>query len=395
MNKNCQLIILGNGFDLACGLRSTYTAFFKKRFSNIFPNYSFENKDPQVVKTYSQLFLSKENNEITFWDIFFLNERENLKNKNWNNIEEAIKRVVSYVFYPKDNDWWKDYSLDSRKLVEQINDAIKMKAKEEDKFAKVLLQNYYFSELKKFEKRFEEYIGNEKRIYKIGNRILSRENNTSYTQNVYKKLKILMADTSLDDEHYILSFNYTMDVWDDFIRFHFKDEEYAHHYKIKDIYDIHGYVPTNKDNTFEGRHYPIIFGIDGSVIKGELDWRIPFTKATRSVEIYGIPKDLPNMVTRIDFYGHSLAKADYSYFIVLFEKYNLCQSKLKLYFHYGTYGLKKNLYKNLEIEKEQFLAVNDLLSYYGKEKNNINLFDELISQKRIYFIPDKGARDEQ
>lgn len=49
----------------------------------------------------------------------------------------------------------------------------------------------------------------------------------------------------------------------------------------------------------------------------------------------------------------------------------------------------------MEIEKEQFLAVNDLLSYYGKEKNNINLFDELISQKRIYFIPDKGARDEQ
>lgn len=42
MNKNCQLIILGNGFDLACGLRSTYTAFFKKRFSDIFPNYSFE-----------------------------------------------------------------------------------------------------------------------------------------------------------------------------------------------------------------------------------------------------------------------------------------------------------------------------------------------------------------
>ena len=30
-----QLVILGNGFDLACGLNSTYDEFFKERFEKV------------------------------------------------------------------------------------------------------------------------------------------------------------------------------------------------------------------------------------------------------------------------------------------------------------------------------------------------------------------------
>ena len=31
-NATKQLIVLGNGFDIACGLDSSYYTFFKKRF---------------------------------------------------------------------------------------------------------------------------------------------------------------------------------------------------------------------------------------------------------------------------------------------------------------------------------------------------------------------------
>lgn len=53
-----QLLILGNGFDLACGLKSAYSDFFLDRFKNLFC------ADAENVSTVKDLAIFKENKNV-------------------------------------------------------------------------------------------------------------------------------------------------------------------------------------------------------------------------------------------------------------------------------------------------------------------------------------------
>lgn len=53
-----QLIVLGNGFDLACGLKSSYADFFLQRFSELFCDgkaESFEEIEPILKKKQKEI----------------------------------------------------------------------------------------------------------------------------------------------------------------------------------------------------------------------------------------------------------------------------------------------------------------------------------------------------
>lgn len=86
-----QLIILGNGFDLTCGLKSSYNDFFEWELEreNITPNFikinlemikkdqsSFYNIDPKLLEFNIRLLL------------FFMSEHS--KNSTWQNIESQM-----------------------------------------------------------------------------------------------------------------------------------------------------------------------------------------------------------------------------------------------------------------------------------------------------------------
>lgn len=90
----------------------------------------------------------------------------------------------------------------------------------------------------------------------------------------------------------------------------------------------------------------------------------------------------------IKVYGHSLAKADYSYFQSLFDAVSLYSGVTTLVFYYSLYGDDKDeqwLEKKIREEMQQ--RVMHLLSDYGKTLDNKdhgkNLVHRLLLEGRL------------
>ena len=100
-----------------------------------------------------------------------------------------------------------------------------------------------------------------------------------------------------------------------------------------------------------------------------------------SVQSTNIP--IKSDVDEIIFYGHSLAKADYSYFQSIFDYYDIYQGDIKLTFQYSIY----NKTKRKQIEKKQMSSISNLLSSYGTSMDNKNhgknLIHKLILENRL------------
>lgn len=87
-----QLIIIGNGFDLACGLESSYQAFFKNRFADLqLNNYSdYENFASDSTKIPHK----------NVWDLIFLFEKNHSLSRwgeivEWQDVEKVISRWLA------------------------------------------------------------------------------------------------------------------------------------------------------------------------------------------------------------------------------------------------------------------------------------------------------------
>lgn len=153
--------------------------------------------------------------------------------------------------------------------------------------------------------------------------------------------------------------------------------------------------------------YHPIFGIDSTSLNNEADFRNIFTKSYQ-VALNTIGKssiELPRNVNCISFYGHSLAKADYSYFESLFDMYNLYSSNLHLHFYCGLYDVKNSSNKEAVIAKKKLqnnkihqglmTSIYKLINHYGAslaKNHGDNLFHRLLLEGRIKIIDDPGAR---
>lgn len=170
---------------------------------------------------------------------------------------------------------------------------------------------------------------------------------------------------NLNYDNLLLNFNY-------FYYFHiFRDT------KIPEI-NVHGTIDKNN----------IIFGIDetADVAKGaEI-----FKKTYRKLFLTGTQKDLPETCDYISFFGHSLAKADYSYFQSLFDLYDIYGGKTKLIFFVNDQPLPDNPYETKENVLEKTNAVYKLIHDYGEgtlggQKGN-NLLHKLLLENRIQIV---------
>ena len=114
-----QILVIGNGFDLSCGLGSRYSDFFKYRFIELFGKQksheqirlwlnSQPGKDAWSNKRldYFETNHNKWPNGITRWDCIFLFAEEFLDNSEtnqWQDIENIIFNVVSFVLWPNES----------------------------------------------------------------------------------------------------------------------------------------------------------------------------------------------------------------------------------------------------------------------------------------------------
>lgn len=132
-----QLIILGNGFDLACGLKSSYKNFFEQRFEKVKPekivktiqkhkpnnNGSALNLDAyglcnQELNTFNTKYyhepikfkhstiefsykITKYTHTINYFDLLFMATKIYMNSDNswlWSNIEQILQEMLQIVY---------------------------------------------------------------------------------------------------------------------------------------------------------------------------------------------------------------------------------------------------------------------------------------------------------
>lgn len=397
-----ELLVLGNGFDVACGLKSNYTDFYNDRYleidkvteKRIFKEINeILNKNIEDIEDVSLLY--DEEIKVSFWDFIFCQER--LSGKNWTDVEEVLAYKINYfsnlylVFDGPNNDVHISKFHDTDISAIEISDfnpttTINMITSEFRKLAKIFLifikvrysnikvtssqfdiSNILLKELILFEENFQIYLSNEVK------------NNTNYLQkfsvlyNHLTKVNIGQYEKPVDYELYVLSFNYTT----------FEGGNFA--FPLVTYNNVHGQL-SMKDN---------IFGIDITRDKHRDSYMIDerfedeFLKTYRTLSLPNRERFYNNQVKVIRFYGHSLAQADYVYFKVIFDALDLFNGDIQLLFFYSNYTDANGVIVNEKVN--QIKRVRNLLLKYEESLGLVNLykgyiFDKLRTQGRITFI---------
>lgn len=384
-----ELYILGNGFDLYLELETRYEDYFNsrkldenffKKLENIYKkNYQYgkNNKGKKVLVIVDNTGLRTEIEELynkyKIENLFYLYlsflKKENL---NWNEVESNIKKFIIYT-----NESLKKtvenilenavmnklyfYILVSKiiilKKIDEIKNENENKRNDEEKREFNYL-DFMMEQLNSFEKDFGNYIGS----------LELKEENKNRLINIFR--------TTCRKK--IINFNYSIflqNLIDRYKDIAFSEIEIARRIKsIESIVNIHG--------DFKNP----IFGIDSHNSKEQFQ---NFTKTSRilnndTVGNFELPK--PEKLGTINFFGHSLSEADYSYFQSLFDYYDIYSSNIKLNFMYSEYD-KNDLTR---AKRETHNNVVKLMKNYGEKLENKdkgkNLLHKLLIENRIKLI---------
>lgn len=365
MNRwNNQLIILGNGFDLECQLRSQFNDYFRTRMEK-----------PWLCSTSDQWKENPDDPE-NLWDHIFNLEKKN-NPKNWKDVEAVI---LEWVSCKEKNDYediasriQKRYNLFQRTLNGQplptsLPGRIDLIFEEHPfRFKEDSFRDLLFTELGLMERAFEDFL-------------IKESASQDYIQKSYNLFCTLRdANTGEDPRetaNYILSFNYTapqsnkMDFLTDL--------------NIECWRNVHGQLG-NKN---------IIFGIDMNQLpdqqKSDPSIR-QFTKPYRVLrqsritvtdeETVGLLEPYRNgeNFDTIKIYGHSLGQADYSYFKAIFDHIDLYGSNTRLLFYFPS--------DHPDIKDELYPQIANLLASYGESmpdhSRGNNLMHKMLLEGRL------------
>lgn len=402
---NEDLIILGNGFDLACGLKSSYGDFYADRidsetesnlekirsaFINLYNKKDFFNNYidcTSIEKSFDIEILldicsiSKTNvhsgkiKNLTFWDLIFFYSK--LTNENeWNAIEN---RIYSFLLPIEPEKLIFNQSLECLSSIDLMNSkdvdfkliklgnrnhmnglgitklimAIAKRFFSNERFAKKTNQEFLLSELGLLEDGFTYYLSQE-----VHHNSLYEEK----SRGLLNKLEKSNNDLSSQKKYSVLSFNYTSIQTEEALRYE----------------NVHGSL----------EHSDIIFGIDQKNIEFP-NYAYKYTKTFRQMISNNHTKKqdtiLPNKekIDYIKFFGHSLSDLDYSYFQSIFDFYEIYSSSVILIFFYRPFEGRTSK----DLQEEQADLVTKLLEEYGNTLTNKdhgkNLIHKLLLEQRL------------
>lgn len=363
--------------------------------------------------------LKMQDNCTGFWEtiLFHYYKKDTNHKKNWCDIEALIQDTLELLYFGKSK-WLGNVTCDIRyaamqyaKSYEEFNSYstfadllisycskcfLKYLRRNEalsEKELNSLLSSELVKELNNFEKKFCKYIktqiknSNFDYIIKASNllfEIIGNEHKFFRINDILRTRQTNNAIDIIDTDHYGKN---ALTEWFDCLRpIHILSFNYAA------LFDILGATSPCVYNNVHGKlcetsckedceRSNIIFGIDDMSVKSqniENDLRL-FSKTYRKLTANGLPtKILPQLndgQVVIKFYGHSLSKADYSYFQSIFDYYNL----------YSNYNVSLEFYYSEGYE--QYDAIYRLINEYGNSLTNKeqgkNLIHKLLLENRI------------
>ena len=368
-----QLIVVGNGFDLECGLRSSFGHFIAAR-REYFDDPSSDDVGPEFHET--------------IWD-HLLDERNG---SNWCDVERAIAEWVA----PKDTRREPKTPLDLSsnrvvfgktltKLDELCNMGYSVQINQNetpDRVANHLFNRFHGNDTSWTKERLLNMTQQDLSTFEgdFASYLISEINrSTDYRQAADKLMKALMGFGLPSAERHeietcVLSFNYTT-----------PHEIFRVDGNLVSYVNIHGELGGE-----------IVFGIDGTGRMNDPD-ALPYTKTYRLMAL-----DVPNVaavvhrgasgpsddvIKVIKFFGHSLGQADYSYFQAIFDAVNLYDGLTSLQFFVRPYECNGIWLKEEDVRKEMMGKVINLLSSYGATLDNKdhgkNLIHKLLIEGRL------------
>ncbi|MGT2809894.1 AbiH family protein [Streptococcus intermedius] len=439
-DKAKQLLILGNGFDLHCGLGSNYKNFltyvitnkYKHQFNEANKDNCFEKFEDYLKNTFKQFdigivedfrveFSAPLYPEINLWYLIFFYEKLN-QASNWNDIESAIEKYVNRNLLDITDD-----SLSKVTFLDLFAESISNYATgvtnvsifnsmtqslKQKKFSQLLIyfllkRNTIYENLKKYIDDVRSEIANGFSNYEKTQSIYNQSSNVSFL--IELSTNILLSELHALEQDFQDFLKYQLTNQNDYesnvsctLRnlvsqddFELTYNIFSFNYTNKFIYEskllyarnVHGELSDQREIS------NIIFGIDSSISKTDMS-SYRFTKEFRTLELYteneedyvwfyGIKNIFNPEIEVIKFYGHSLSEADYSYFQYIFDLYDLYNGNISLIFYFSYFeGQTRN-----QIKQEQFFNVSKLIEKYGETLNNKdhgkNLLTRLIQTGRL------------
>lgn len=376
-----QLLIIGNGFDLSCGLKSKYTDFFysisEKEYGNNFWYYVFNKLRDSTLK-YS-------NNWVDI-ELQILKQLKNLEFLYKNNfIQEIDKHHDTLTFINNSIERLLDNtnidSLDPESL-EITYRGISITKDESSTIPKSieLAQNFVLEHLHTVEKDFCDFLSNQ----------IKEEINKDYEQTILKMYTENYFSRSIKLLNHLMKSYYKNDqtlevttcsekTTNPIAEFHFLNDILSFNYTLPvqsyNWCSIHGSLGAEN----------IIFGINyDNLISHFTSPPIQFSKSYRILENsllsnIRLSKDIKNIL----FYGHGLGEADYPYFQSIFDSIDLYHGNTRLIFFWDAYDENKKL----ELHKDMLNKVVNLIEKYGQTFSNKdhgrNLLTKLKVENRI------------
>ena len=375
--KNVKLVI-GNGYDLHCGLKSSYADFFMRDVgkNDYFNKWldEFEGKislnDFDAEQSKEDVWVEFKNiDKLNIWDLFFYIKTKiaNQNNKKvwlWCDIETVMYNSLKSYDSREGNTnlftWEYVYKVVNKEMQANFDcfevyvmAKVILKKRNMEGFKNIDEFYYYIlDELNQFEKEFGMFIDKKRYSYYYSSFKVTNSDFENRSKMTLQKLCNVDNLVSID------SFNYD-DIANDDLN--------------KILHNING----NLENP--------IFGIDSNLCRAS-DPRFIFTKTNRRMELeminFECQKDI--VFDNVIVYGHSLSSNDYSYFFPLLDKLEMTNflSNKKIIFGFSVYDREKET----EIKRKNRLNIQKLFEAYANYKGlkDVNrLLDSLTTQNRV------------
>lgn len=387
-----KLLILGNGFDLHCGLESSYHHFFQYllkdpvygvSYNFLYDKLSIKSKTRTNLVWALLLAYHDDRNQLWWKDIeSILSSFLHVATDNYIiNLNQVLGDIQKYTTELREYEKHRIYEGSS--IIKflwivyrggGLGDICSFKTKIDSTIAipndvNIVLERFY-DDLISIERKFAEYLSSiynvDPQLHVNANFLLSKLLDLDISKYDSKdKLEYDLSNTLNKDS--ILSFNYT--------RAGQPNGGDFPHYR-----NIHG--------CFLGRNSEIIFGIESDNIS-PLNPVYKFTKTYRvsllESKLISIPDIFTGQISlsnvdKIIIYGHSLNKQDASYFYAIFNRCDIDKSNVTICLYYSDYG-------NVDRSTENLLRLQNLIFEYqtlfGVPRG---LFQRMLLEGRIRVV---------